>query len=174
MRAISAVAASSIRWFRGMHPLPPSQALAYARTVKTFERTPSEVTLPGTFVFSKSAAATRTSSRRMWYCGAGNSILRTCTSEDTYLIGTQHMLIEDLMGNLVDQRMGNPGSVMPIGDFSKLVRADLVHRDFVCLLVVLDGNLSRHPTNGGHLASGNSMLGLNLISLTSKAYLWQV
>ncbi len=57
------------------------------------------------------------------------------------------MLIENLVGNLVDQC--NPGPVMPIGDFSKLVRADLVHRNIVCLLVAFDGNLSRHPTNGG-------------------------
>ena len=157
-----------------MHPLPPSQALAYARTVETFERTPSEVTLPGTFVFSKSAAATRTSSRRMWYYGAGNSIPRTCTSQGTYLIGTQHILIENLVGDLVDQGMGNPCPVVPIGDFSQLIRADLVHRNIVCLLIALDGNLSGHPTNGSHLAPGNLVSGLNPISLTLKTHLWQV
>ena len=87
-----------------MHPFPASQALAYARTVCTFERTPSEVTLPGTFVFSKSTAATRTSSRRMWYYGSRefNPAYMHELGRDTYLIGTQHVLIEHLAGNLVD------------------------------------------------------------------------
>jgi hypothetical protein len=42
----------------------------------------------------------------------------TCTGQDTYLIGTQHMLVENLESDLVDQGMGDPGSVMPIGNFS--------------------------------------------------------
>jgi hypothetical protein len=35
--------------------------------------------------------------------------------------------------------MGNPGSVRPFGhcNFSKLIRADFVHRDIICPLVVL-------------------------------------
>ena len=75
------------------------------------------------------------------------------------------MLIENLVGNLVDEGMGNPGSVMPIGDFSQLIRADFVHRNIVCLLIALDGNLSGHPTNSSHLAPGNVVSGLNPICL---------
>ena len=84
------------------------------------------------------------------------------------------MLIENLVGDLVDQGMGNPSSVMPISDLSQLIRANLVHRNIVCLLVALDGNLSGHPTNGSYLAPGNLASGPNLMSIILKAYLWQV
>jgi hypothetical protein len=83
------------------------------------------------------------------------------------------MLIENLVGDLVDEGMGNPGSVMPIGDFSQLICADFVHRNTVCFLIAPDGDLSGHPTNGSHLAPGNVVSGLNPI-VTSRAYLWQV
>ena len=63
---------------------------------------------------------------------------------------------------------------MPVGDLSKLIRVDLVHRDIIGLLVALDGNLSGHPTNGSHLAPGYLTLGLDPRCLTLKAYLWHV
>jgi hypothetical protein len=69
------------------------------------------------------------------------------------LIGTQHVLIEDLTGDFVNKRVGDPSTVMAIGDFPKLVCADLIHRDLVCFLITLDGNLGGHPTNCGNLAS---------------------
>jgi hypothetical protein len=84
------------------------------------------------------------------------------------------MLIENLVGNLVDEGMGNPGSVVPIGDFSQFISAYFVHRNIVCFLIALDGNLSGHPANGSHLAPGNVVSGLNPSHLTSRAYLWQV
>ena len=71
------------------------------------------------------------------------------------------MLIENLVGDLVDEGMGNPRSVVPTDDFSQLISADFVHRNIVCFLVALDGNLSGHPTNGSHLAPGNVVSGLN-------------
>ncbi len=84
------------------------------------------------------------------------------------------MVIENLVGDLVNQGMGNPCPVMSIGDLSQLIRADLVHGNVVCLLITLDGNLSGHPTNGSHLASGNLVSMHNPVYLTLKAYLWQV
>ena len=71
----------------------------------------------------------------------------------TYLIGTQHVLIEDLTGDFVNKRVGDPGAVMTVGNFPELVYADLIHRNLVCLFITLDGNLGRHPTNCGDLAS---------------------
>ena len=71
----------------------------------------------------------------------------------TDLIGTQHVVIEDLTGDLVDERVGNPGTVMTVGDFPELVCSDLIHRDLVCFFVALDGNLGGHSTNCGDLAS---------------------
>ena len=137
-----------------MQPLPPSHALPYASTVETFERTPSEVIRPDTFESSKSEAATRTSSRRTWYYGKWTRSVRSIRSKvNTDLIGTHHVLIEDLTGNFVNQRVGDPSAIMTVGDFSKLVCADLIHRNLVCFFITLDRNLGGHPTNGGNLAS---------------------
>ena len=63
------------------------------------------------------------------------------------------MLIEDLTGNFINQRVGDPSAIMTVGDFSKLVGADLIHRNLVCFFITLDRNLGGHPTNGGDLAS---------------------
>lgn len=63
------------------------------------------------------------------------------------------MLIENLTSDFVNERMGNPSTVMAVGDFPKLVSADLIHRDLVCFFISLDGNLGGHPTNCGDLAS---------------------
>ena len=58
-----------------------------------------------------------------------------------YLIRTKHVLIKDLTSNLVDQGVCDPGAVMSSSDFAELIRADLVHGDFVGLEVVLDRDL---------------------------------
>ena len=69
------------------------------------------------------------------------------------MIGAQHVLIKDLTGNLVDQRVCNPSAIVAVGDFSELVLAYLIHRDLICLFITLDGNLGRHSPNGGDFAS---------------------
>jgi len=63
------------------------------------------------------------------------------------------VLIENLTGDFVDERVGDPSTVMAVGDFPKLVCADLIHRDLVCFFITLDRNLGGHPTNRGDLAS---------------------
>lgn len=63
------------------------------------------------------------------------------------------MLIKDLAGNLVDQRVRNPSSIVAVSDFSELVLAYFIHRDLICFFITLDGNLGRHSPNGGNLAS---------------------
>lgn len=78
---------------------------------------------------------------------------RVHTRVNTDLIGTKHVLIKDLTGNVIDQRMGNPSAIMTVGDFSKLVRADLIHRDLICLLITFNRNLGGHPTDGSDLSS---------------------
>jgi hypothetical protein len=80
-------------------------------------------------------------------------VCRIRTQGNTDLIRTQHVLIEDLSGDFVNQRVGDPRTIMTVGDFPKLVCTDLVHCDLVCFFVAFDGNLSGHSTNGGDLAS---------------------
>ena len=63
------------------------------------------------------------------------------------------MLVEDLGSNLVDERVSDPSTVVAVGDLTELVSADLGHGNLVGLGVVLDGDLSRHTTHGGNLAS---------------------
>ena len=63
------------------------------------------------------------------------------------------MLIKDLTGDLVNQRVCDPSAIMAVGDFSQLVFADLIHSDLICVFIPFDGNLGRHPPNGGDLAS---------------------
>lgn len=63
------------------------------------------------------------------------------------------MLIKDLTGDFVNKGVGDPSTVMAVGDFPKLVGADLIHRDLVCIFITLNRNLGRHPTNCGDLAS---------------------
>jgi len=63
------------------------------------------------------------------------------------------VLIEDLAGDFVNQRVGDPRTIMTAGDFPELVCTDLVHCDLIRFFVAFDGNLSGHSTNGGDLAS---------------------
>ena len=61
--------------------------------------------------------------------------------QGVYLIRTKHVLIKHLTSNLVDQGVRDPGAVVPSSDFAELIRADLVHGDFIGLEVVLDRDL---------------------------------
>ena len=73
----------------------------------------------------------------------------------TNLVRSEHVSIEDLASNGIDERVGNPCAVVSSSDFAELVSANLVHGDLVGLGIVLDRNLGRHSTHGGDLASGN-------------------
>ena len=72
---------------------------------------------------------------------------------DTNLIGTHHMLIKDVAGDLINQRVCDPSAIVAVGDFSEFVLAYFIHRDLICIFITLDGNLGRHPANGSDLAS---------------------
>lgn len=63
------------------------------------------------------------------------------------------MLVEDLPSNLVDERVCDPGPVVPVGDFAQLVRAHLLHRNLIRLVIALDRDLSGHSTHGGNFSS---------------------
>jgi len=78
---------------------------------------------------------------------------------DTNLIGTHHVLIKNFTGDLVYQRVGDPSAIMAVGDFSKLIHADLIHGDLICFLVTFDGDLGGHSTNGSDLAPENNRQG---------------
>ena len=65
-----------------------------------------------------------------------------------YLVRAEHVLVEDLLRNLVDKRVSNPCAVVTIGNFAKLVGLDLVHRDFIRLRVAFNWDLRRHATHG--------------------------
>lgn len=68
------------------------------------------------------------------------------------LVRSEHMFVEYLASDLVDERMGDPGSVVASGDFTQLVRSDLGHGNLVGLGVVLDGDLSGHAAHRSNLA----------------------
>ena len=67
-----------------------------------------------------------------------------------YLVGAEHVLVEDLHCDLVNEGVRDPGAVMAVRHLTELVRADLVHGDLVRLGVVLDGNLSGHAAHSGN------------------------
>lgn len=62
------------------------------------------------------------------------------------------MLVEDTAGDRFNKGVSNPGSIMSSSDLAKLVSADLSHRNFIRLGVVLDRNLCRHATHSSDLA----------------------
>ena len=74
--------------------------------------------------------------------------------ERTYLVRAQHVRVEGLAGDLVNEGMGDPGAVVARKDFAQLVRLDLRHRLIVRLRVVLDGDLSSHSTHSSNFAPG--------------------
>ncbi len=79
-------------------------------------------------------------------------LLHDNTTNESHLVGAKHVLVEDVHGNLVDQRVGNPCSVMSSGDFAQLISPDLLHSNLVGLGVIFDGNLSRHSTHSSNLS----------------------
>ena len=85
--------------------------------------------------------------------GTSSAAYSIHTKANTNLIGAHHVLVKDLTGDLVDQRVCNPSAIMTVGDFSELVFADLIHSDLICFFITFDRNLGRHPPNGGDLAS---------------------
>ena len=64
-----------------------------------------------------------------------------------HLVGSKHVIVKDFARNLVDKRVGDPCTIVSVGDFTVLVSADFPHSDFVRLGVVLDGDLGRHSTH---------------------------
>ena len=62
------------------------------------------------------------------------------------------MTIENFHSDSIEERVGNPGSVVAVLNFSELVDTDFIHCDLVSLDVILNGNLGRHSAHGGHLA----------------------
>lgn len=64
------------------------------------------------------------------------------------LVGSGHVLVEDLGGNAGQGRVSNPSAVVASADLTELVVADIVHGLVIGLLVVLDGDLCGHATHG--------------------------
>ena len=69
-----------------------------------------------------------------------------------YLVRAQHELVEDLHRNFVEERVGNPGTVVPVLDFAQLVLPDLAHRNLVRLGIILDRDLRAHAAHRSDLA----------------------
>jgi hypothetical protein len=65
-----------------------------------------------------------------------------------HLVGSGHVLVEDLGCDGGERWVSHPGTVVAGTYLAKLVGANLCHSSIVCLLVVLDGNLSSHTTHG--------------------------
>lgn len=66
------------------------------------------------------------------------------------LVGSRHVLVEDLGGDAGEGRVGDPGTVVAGADLAELVGADTLHGLVVGGGVVLDGDLSSHATHGVH------------------------
>lgn len=71
-------------------------------------------------------------------------------SSVAHLVRSRHSLVEDLQRNLDQRGMSDPSSVMPSGNLALLVGANLGNGSIVALGVVLDGDLSRHASDGGN------------------------
>src|SRR5262249_39902793 len=74
------------------------------------------------------------------------------------LIRAFHDSVESLQSNLDKARMRNPRPIMAIVSFTFFVCSNLCECFPVCLLIVLDRNLSRHAP---HRVNPSSMAGLN-------------
>lgn len=66
---------------------------------------------------------------------------------DLYLVRTGHVLVKRLHCNLVDERVRDPGAIVPKGHLADLVVSHFGHGDFVRLVVTLNRNLRRHATH---------------------------
>jgi hypothetical protein len=72
---------------------------------------------------------------------------------DVELVGSRHVLVEDLGGDAGEDGVGDPSAVVAGLDFAQLVGADRVHCLLVGFLVVLDGDLGCHAAHGVHTAA---------------------
>ena len=71
-------------------------------------------------------------------------------SEETDLVGTEHVFVEDLHCNLVDEGVRDPSTVVAIRDLAEFVRANLVHGDLIGLRIILDRDLRGHAAHCGN------------------------
>ena len=72
--------------------------------------------------------------------------------ESAYLVRARHMCVEDVECNLVNERMCDPGAVMPISDLAQLVCLDLVHSDLIRLRIVLNRDICGHAAHSRNLS----------------------
>src|ERR1039458_9094713 len=68
------------------------------------------------------------------------------------LIGGFHVFVEDRLRDRHQAGVSNPCSVVARAHFTQLVLTDTLHRFFVRLWVVADGNLGRHASHGMNAA----------------------
>ena len=68
----------------------------------------------------------------------------------TNLVRAEHVLVEDLHSDPVDERVGNPSTIVTVRDLAELICADLVHGDLVRSRVVLNGDLGGHATHSSN------------------------
>lgn len=77
--------------------------------------TPWRVIFPGTLLETRSSGLTSTSSRRTWYCverarRQGWFRAEEGLGRQTYLIGSEHVLVEDVHRDLDEGRVGDPAA----------------------------------------------------------------
>ena len=72
---------------------------------------------------------------------------------DVVLVRAEHVLVEYVHGNLVDERVCNPGTIVARRHFAQLVRAHFGHGGLVGLFVAFDWNLCGHAAHSGHTPS---------------------
>lgn len=91
-----------------------------------------------------------------------------------YLVRSEHILVEDFHGDLVDERVGDPSTIMAVCDLTELVVVDLLHGNLVGLGVILDGDLGRHTTHGRNLAPERAGSIYRHKTIGCGTHLWQV
>ena len=69
------------------------------------------------------------------------------------LVGSRHVLVEDLSGNAGEDGVSDPGAIVAGADLTQLVGAHGVHCLLVGFLVVLDRDLGCHAAHGVHTAA---------------------
>ena len=63
------------------------------------------------------------------------------------LVGPRHDFIKFFLRHGHQARMRYPGTIMPIVSLAVFIRAHFRHGFFICLRVVLNGNLGSHTTD---------------------------
>jgi hypothetical protein len=66
----------------------------------------------------------------------------------THLVRSNHSLVEDVESDLDEGGVGDPGTGVSGGALTSLVSADLLHGSVVAGVVVLDGDLGGHSSDG--------------------------